>query len=442
MLPAVGGLSIPGACVWTLTVWAWPYWRPTGAVPIRPQRQWAENLLKTRLLPRDYFDIAGKAGYFPALDGLRAIAITMVLVRHWAAACRDHFHVHFILGNRLLSNICLNGWSGVDLFFALSGFLVGSHVLRQTHARLDEKVIRRYYLRRFLRIVPLYVLILLLCGFGLIPLYAVGGMDAFQFLVQMLFLQDYLGSPVLLPSWSLGVEEKFYLLAPFLAFFLLKLEKRMAIRLLWGLSAVPVVVGLLVMRYWWQPDSYGSFFWALRTPFHFAVAAILMGMAVALMKRDGLYTRFFHEHGRAVLYTSFALIIVVFAWRDWFSPYEDVTTQDWMATLLIIFLLSVLYATLVLCGVADNRLSRGWLGSRPLRFVSKTSYALYLAHYAVIPLSLWLTDALLTALHLRGQVASCALLMPVFFGASLLLALAMHLTVEKPFLLLRDRIRH
>lgn len=395
--------------------------------------------MKTPSLPRDYFDIAGKAGYFPALDGLRAIAIGMVLLRHWAAACREHFQVHWLFGNERLSNIVLNGWSGVDLFFVLSGFLVGSHVMRQTHAHLSERVIRRYYLRRFLRIGPLYVFILLICSLGLIPFYSGDGMDYFQFLVQVLFLQDYLGSPVLLPLWSLGVEEKFYLLAPFLAFWLLRLPPRRALAILLTLAALPVLVALGMLSRW-QPESYGDFFWTLRTPFHVAVAAILMGVAVALMKRDGLYTRFFHEQGQRLLYVALALILLLFSLSDWFSPFQDVTVSHWRATVVVIFLLSVLYMVLVLCGVADQRLSRGWLGSRPLRFVSRTSYALYLAHYAVIPLAVWLTQRLLAALHLGGALISCGLFLLVFLGAAMALALFMHLTVEKPFLLWRDRL--
>jgi len=395
--------------------------------------------LKTLSLPRDYFDIAGNAGYFPALDGLRAIAIGMVLLRHWAAACRDLLHVHLFLGGHRISNILLNGWSGVDLFFVLSGFLVGSHVMRQTHGQLSEQVIRRYYLRRFMRIGPLYVFILLVCSLGLIPFYAGDGMDYFQFLVQVLFMQDYLGSPVLLPLWSLGVEEKFYLLAPFLAYWLLRLPPRWALAILLTLSTLPVLVALATLRHW-QPESYGDFFWTLRTPFHFAAAAILMGVAVALMKRDGLYTRYFHEHGQRLLYLALALILLLFSLSDWFSPFQDVTVSHWRATVVVLFLLSVLYTVIVLCGLADNGLSRGWLGSRPLRFVSKTSYALYLAHYAVLPLAVWLTRGLLATLPMASELLSCGLFLLVFVGASMALALFMHLTIEKPFLLWRDRL--
>jgi peptidoglycan/LPS O-acetylase OafA/YrhL len=395
--------------------------------------------VKTRLLPQGYFNISGEAGYFPALDGLRAIAIIMVLLRHWAVACREHFNVYLPLGNHLLSNICLNGWSGVDLFFALSGFLVGGHVLRQARARFERGFVRRYYLQRALRIGPLYILILALCVLGQIPYYPAGGMDAFQFLVQLLFLQDYLGSPILLPLWSLGVEEKFYLMAPFLAFYLLKFKQSRTVHMLLVFSAVPALGALLVLQRW-QPESYGDFFWTLRTPFHFAVAAILMGMAVALMQRAGLYVRFFQEHGQRVLHIALALVICLFSLREWFSPFQDVTRRDWMGTVVVIFVLSVLYALMVLCGVTDKRLSTGWLGSRPLRFVSKISYALYLAHYAVIPLAVALTQVVANDLNWQGHWLMCGLFLLVFLGAALVLAILMHLSVEKPFLLLRNRI--
>lgn len=392
--------------------------------------------MKRRLLPPDYFHIAGEAGYYPALDGLRALAITLVLIRHWAVACREQFHVHHVLGAVPLSNICLNGWSGVDLFFTLSGFLVGSHLLRHTHARLNPGFIRTYFSRRALRILPLYVFSVFICAVGLVP-YFDGGMDYFQFLVYCFFLQDYFGSPTLLPLWSLGVEEKFYLIAPFLALYLQRLRRSWALGLLLGVATLPMLAGVVWLHYW-QPMSYGDYFWTLRTPFHFAVAAILMGLAVAYMKNKGIAPRLLRERGRAALRLALLVILLLFAAGEWFSPFQDMSSRQWMSGEVVLYLLSLLYATLVLCCVLDARLSQGLLGSRPLRYVARISYALYLSHYAVIPLAVHLTQGLGERLALT-QTVQAGLFLPVFVGAALALALLMHLLVEKPFLLWRDR---
>jgi len=141
--------------------------------------------------------------YNPALDGLRALAVTMVVAYHagawWAPT----------------------GYLGVDVFFVLSGYLISTILLHEQAAggiRLGA-----FYLRRARRLYP--ALCLLLAGVVL------AGMTLWQTIwPTLLYLGDYLGTPgALAHTWSLAVEEHYYLLWPLLLPFVARMERRKAI---------------------------------------------------------------------------------------------------------------------------------------------------------------------------------------------------------------------
>lgn len=154
------------------------------------------------------------AGYVPEVDGLRGIAIFLVLVHHFAP------HVQNIWVERELHT----GWIGVDLFFAVSGFLITGILVR---TREDRRYYSNFYVRRALRIFPLYYLLLFIL-FTLIPRMQGGPYFETAFVGESgspLWYVFYLGNVreaivgdgpgyLLAPLWSLSIEEHFYLLFP------------------------------------------------------------------------------------------------------------------------------------------------------------------------------------------------------------------------------------
>jgi peptidoglycan/LPS O-acetylase OafA/YrhL len=160
----------------------------------------------------------------PELDGLRGIAIGLVLFYHYFFLTS-----HARLGS-LLSRLLALGrlsWSGVDLFFVLSGFLIGGILL---DARDSTNYYSTFYMRRFFRIVPIYMVCL--AGFFALRAFIQAG-HASDFLYMMkdqlpawpyfTFLQNFwmaktnsLGAFGLGATWSLAVEEQFYLTLPLL----------------------------------------------------------------------------------------------------------------------------------------------------------------------------------------------------------------------------------
>ena len=162
-----------------------------------------------------------QAGFIPALDGLRGIAITLVMLHHFTYI-RPTAGIDGLIGSVLF--FC---WTGVDLFFVLSGFLITGILL---DTRGSERYFTTFYARRTLRIFPLYYLVLFLAFFVL---------PQFPAEHTMLLGQD---GPVSLPpqwpywlyltnfsiadggwvhgwvdvAWSLAIEEQFYLVWPLL----------------------------------------------------------------------------------------------------------------------------------------------------------------------------------------------------------------------------------
>lgn len=147
----------------------------------------------------------------PELDGIRAIAIVLVLIIHVAlqggaaqagAALSGFPHVLYLAVSHM--------WLGVDLFFVLSGFLITGILL---DTRLRPTYFRDFYIRRALRIVPLVALVLLamiVLEPGYTGWYAFGAL----FLADVAPLAHFATPPAAPPLWSLAVEEQFYFLWP------------------------------------------------------------------------------------------------------------------------------------------------------------------------------------------------------------------------------------
>jgi peptidoglycan/LPS O-acetylase OafA/YrhL len=193
-------------------------------------------------------EIAGPArSHLPALDGLRGLAILLVLVSH-LMLFNDR------TGTRLgdsLSALRGLGWAGVDLFFVLSGFLITGILYDTLH---DAHYFRSFYMRRFLRIFPLYYgFLLLMILLAHWQHFSWGGRQY----VLLAYLQNTgLWFPVtdfhpgvwadLDHFWSLAVEEQFYLLWPLLVFLVRRRTRLIALTLFLSAAALLLRIVLYV----------------------------------------------------------------------------------------------------------------------------------------------------------------------------------------------------
>lgn len=236
-----------------------------------------------------------KKVFFPNLDGLRFIAFFMVFLWH---AFNDAFK-KITIGNPFLSNIFntyANGKTGVSIFFVLSGFLITYLILQETkwYGKLD---LGKFYLRRTLRIWPLYFLILIIV-FVFIPViinltgldwskYDMNPLYYFTFLSNFDVLRIYhSGTLDFLPStvtWSVAIEEQFYLVWPVL--FILAKPK-------WYRYIFPLVILLsYVFRIYYRNDEHTLYFHSLSVCGDLGLG----GMAAWLSIHSDRFRNFFRD---------------------------------------------------------------------------------------------------------------------------------------------------
>ena len=155
----------------------------------------------------------------PELDGLRGVAISLILFCHLVG---NDFSRTGVLPSSVVT-VFKESWIGVDLFFVLSGFLIGGILI---DARHSPQFFKSFYVRRFFRIVPLYLLLFalsLLVLVGLLPGFPQVAQSEVPWFAFLTFTQNFWmaqGHPAMVPfmgvTWSLAVEEQFYLAIPVL----------------------------------------------------------------------------------------------------------------------------------------------------------------------------------------------------------------------------------
>ncbi|HEX3572749.1 MAG TPA: acyltransferase [Acidobacteriaceae bacterium] len=221
---------------------------------------------------------------FPALDGIRALAVTMVFVDHFGGGAHGG---PFLRGFNVVRQ---RGWAGVDLFFVLSGFLITGILFDTRH---DSRFFKRFFARRSLRIFPVFYLtaaVLLALTpifhyqwrwFHLAFLVYMGNMFGnHDFTLYEVISANHPTAKVFLGHlWSLCVEEQFYLLWP-LAVWLV----RDRVKLIWtatGLSGLSLALRALMF---WKFSSEIAERWIVRT-LPFRMDTLLFGAILALLLR-------------------------------------------------------------------------------------------------------------------------------------------------------------
>ncbi|MBJ8345432.1 acyltransferase [Antrihabitans sp. YC2-6] len=194
---------------------------------------------------------------FPALDGLRAFAAIAVVFYHYGE----------------VQWRWLSGWIGVQLFFVLSGFLITTLALRE-ESRFGKISLRNFYVRRFFRILPVYFLLLA------VTVLVFANRDEFfghplqaAFPEYLLFWNEFADGTPYGQSWSLGIEQKFYIVWPLLAFGFLAAAGR-AGRGRLALACGGIVLSLVAIPATLDADPKG---W----PVHYV--SVLTGCVVALI---------------------------------------------------------------------------------------------------------------------------------------------------------------
>jgi peptidoglycan/LPS O-acetylase OafA/YrhL len=370
-------------------------------------------------------EIPDLKGHLPVLDGLRGLAILLVLVHHMRIMAGT------AIGDRLVSGLMNGGWIGVDLFFVLSGFLITGILV---DARDRSRYFLNFYARRTVRIFPLYYAVILValvllpqCAHPLATRLGAGTSDGtWYWLYLSNFAVAFRGvfpNTVLDVSWSLAIEEQFYLLWPAIV---LCCERRTLMKICLALVGVALIVrGVLAAA------GVSAFSIYVLTPAR--MDALAVGAWVALAARGpggiaGLVPR-----ARVVAWTVGPAVLGILAWGH--MHYESRIVHSVGFTGLALFFGALLVLTV-------NAPPRGLLGrafAHPgLTLFGRYSYALYLFN---LPVRVVLQHTLFTR-HWLPRVAGSQLPEQVGFGllmtgTTLAAALVSWHLYEKHFLKLK-----
>ncbi|HZP95128.1 MAG TPA: acyltransferase [Candidatus Limnocylindria bacterium] len=353
------------------------------------------------------------SGRVPSLDGLRAIAVAGVLVDHVATSGG------FPIPDSLM-HVTAKGAMGVDLFFVISGFLITLLLLRERE-RYGAFSLRGFYTRRALRILPAYVAFLVAVG-GVAVLGAPGPTPTDWFGLLTYTMNWHAPAE---PSqwavgltWTLSIEEQFYLLWPLLL--LRSGPIRARIVLLLYILAVPALRILVA--------SIAPSFTEL--PAHSSLTrmdGIAMGCLMALIASDGTLDRLRVTGRRALIVAGAALLLLFISIRlDAISTFYILVLNNTVTALL--------FAVLIWLAVANSQSFPGRvLSSRLMVAVGTLSYSLYLWQ------GLYLVPGTL-APQMPGLLAF-AQRWPINLVFTFATALVSYLVIELPFLNRKDRVR-
>ena len=362
--------------------------------------------------------------YFPGLDALRFIAALSVLVQHLG-----QYEIQFGLGAPgWFHRLFLTGYDGVVLFFVLSGFLI-TYLLLSEQDRTGRLDIRRFYIRRILRIWPLYFLLIA----AALVVYVAFGRDtpgwsqphhAGVFILYAALLANVaetFGRPALgiSQTWSIAVEEQFYLVWP--------LALRTAGGRLLTFTAAVVVVKLVALGVLLHTLGSTSRVTLLAHQLAFESIAIGAFGAVLLFRGARVLRLLYHPVGQLATVAGFVAVIYTFDDAMIRSPTFGT------ASISLVFL-----AVILNVGCNEGSLLR--LGNPVLDYLGRISYGIYMFHPLVIygiVYSVWrLGWDPVHHVALQGALYAAAA------GGTIGIAALSYRYFETPFLRLKKRFAH
>jgi len=354
------------------------------------------------------------------LDVLRAVAILLVL--------GGHISISLAKPGGIVGSIAWMwrqwGAFGVPLFFTLSGYLVGGLLISEfrRHGQID---IARFIIRRGLKIYPAYFVFLAY----LVTMPTLKGEAPLSTLLSkywanILFLQNYIGPNPAGHTWSLAVEEHFYLTLPFLLLAFVRFG-----RMTWiaPLCLLAPFVGTVVRTISAAAgDPYIHNFPSTMAATHLCLDGLLVGVGVRALAELSPYRFAGLRAWRWPLLIAGPLVLSTIALP--LPPFMGVGLDR-------ILPISAISATALLIGVLHLRLEGG--GSNAVAWIGKYSYGIYLWHVTIIG---FVTRVILARVPGEGQTAHWVFAATAITVAAILFGAAMSRLVEWPVLALRDRL--
>jgi len=352
------------------------------------------------------------------LDTLRALAIVFVVLHHY---------VLFVSGTDTFGWVGEVGWVGVDLFFALSGYLIGNQIFAAMRSGQGFSL-RHFYARRLLRTLPNFYVVLAL--YFLWPWFR-NGLAAPPLWKFLTFTQNINLEPgtAFSHAWSLCIEEQFYMLLPALALLIASL--RHSLRWAWTAVALAFAVGMLARGYLWQElveGSGSSSFHYFKYIYYSTLCRfdeLVAGVALALLKNyhAGAWQRI-TARGNVALAAGLAVLApTLYLFLD--------EREGYAMTVAGFPMLALGFALLIVAALSEKSLLRSTRvpGAASLAL---WAYAIYLTHKQVCILAK-------RPLAEMGYGPDSLVAILAMLALSLLSGWVLYKAVETPFMMLRDR---
>jgi peptidoglycan/LPS O-acetylase OafA/YrhL len=364
--------------------------------------------------------------HLPALDGVRGLAILTVFCFHvavygWPGPAG--------VADGIVRRLMQGGWIGVDLFFALSGYLITGILVSTRDA---PAYFRNFYVRRALRIFPLYYFAL--AAFALLAVKVAAlhvSNDAaavsnwtYTSNIYMALRGWDVQPTAMQPFWSLAVEEQFYLIWPVIVLFS---DRR---RLLW-ISIAGVIIAILVRIALLTNGNALAAYMLLPARMDSLLAGSIVGLTYGWTHADRSLARRMTPTGIAFIAGGAGLLLAfrLFAWHS-------LAMQALKSTLIALGCAAVL--TLAI-RAPEGALRARFFTSRPLRFLGRYSYSIYVFHAAVITGLAAIASISSFPTLLGSRLHAMVAFTLVSLGLTTLLALATWHLIEKHFLALKSR---
>lgn len=316
--------------------------------------------------------------YFPNLNGIRSIAALLVIIHH-TELFKSFYTIDGYFGKSAFIDVI--GHLGVVLFFVLSGFLI-TYLLLMEEKTTNRISVKKFYIRRILRIWPLYMLIIILALFVLpqLSFFTVPGfskdfvLDNLPLKVALYFtffanlvLSIFGLIPYASQTWSIGTEEQFYLVWPVIMKFVKKKRLLLMVSIIVLYSFVPIIINSRYFGFYEYKGVITSFWNG------FTIDCMAIGGFYAVLSFQGnkllkiLQNQYFFYF---VLITTITLIIFGYS----FPKFHDESY-------------AVLFGIIIM-NFAVNKQIVISLENKLLNYLGKISYGLYMFHPIAIVIAL------------------------------------------------------
>ena len=351
--------------------------------------------------------------HFPNLNALRAIAALLVLIHHI-----EQFKNVFNLDNYWnIPFIQVIGKLGVVLFFVLSGFLI-TYLLMNEEKNTNKINVKGFYIRRIIRIWPLYYFIIFLAYF-IFPYLEVFSIEnisteiisiktflLYIFMLPNMVLSNFGVVPYASQAWSIGTEEQFYLIWPLL--FILFRKNKMLLML-------SVIIGYIGVKYYLTinpKNPFGINLLAFWNTFNIDCMAI-GGLTAILSFRNSKILKYVNNNYVFYLIALIVILLMIFGVNFGFFHYE---------------IYAILFAIIIL-NLATNKALATILENKMFNYLGGVSYGIYMYH----------SIAIVIAIKLSMYFKIDFIIYPIAILLTILFSHISYKHLEKPFLKLKKR---